>query len=183
MALLPLADGRCSIVWSCFEPEARELLALADEEFGARLTAATGHVLGTLLPTTLRVALPLAALHARRYTGARFALIGDAAHQIHPLAGQGINLGLLDARALAEVLAGQLVGTRLADPGDARLLRRYERSRKGANLLTLAAMEGLHRVFTAPSPALTKLAAAGLGAVDRFPALKRMFMNQAAGKP
>ena len=96
MALLPLADGRSSIVWSCFEAEAREIAALPDDEFGARLTAATGHVLGSLRATTPRLALPLAARHTHRYTGARFALIGDAAHQIHPLAGQGINLGLLD---------------------------------------------------------------------------------------
>ncbi|MDH5255754.1 MAG: FAD-dependent monooxygenase, partial [Gammaproteobacteria bacterium] len=109
VALLPLADGRSSIVWSCFEAEARQILALTGDEFGARLTAATGHVLGDLRPTTPRLALPLAVRHTHRYTGARFALIGDAAHQIHPLAGQGINLGLLDAAALAETLATHLL--------------------------------------------------------------------------
>lgn len=181
VALLPLADGRSSVVWSCFEAEAREIVALADDEFGARLTAATGHVLGNLRATTPRLALPLAARHTHRYTGARFALIGDAAHQIHPLAGQGINLGLQDAAALAGTLATHVLGTRLADPGDALVLRRYERWRKGANLLTMAAMEGLHRVFTSDSAALTRLAAAGLGAVDRLPAAKRFLMAQAAG--
>jgi ubiquinone biosynthesis UbiH/UbiF/VisC/COQ6 family hydroxylase len=179
VALLPLADGRCSIVWSCFEAQARELAALPDDEFGARLTAATGGVLGNLRPTTRRLAFPLAARHAHRYTGARFALIGDAAHQIHPLAGQGINLGLLDAAALADTLASHLLGTRLADPGDALVLRRYERARKGDNLLTMAAMEGLHRVFTSDSSALTRLAAAGLGAVDRLPLVKRLLAGQA----
>jgi 2-octaprenylphenol hydroxylase len=148
VALLPLADGRCSIVWSCFEAEARELAALSDDEFGARLSAATGNVLGKLRVTTRRMAFSLAARHTRRYTGARFALIGDAAHQIHPLAGQGINLGLLDAATLAHTLASHLLATPLADPGDALVLRRYERARKGDNLLTMAAMEGLHRVFT-----------------------------------
>ncbi len=181
VALLPLADGRSSIVWSCFEAEAREIQALPDDAFGARLTAATGRVLGDLRPTTPRLALPLAARHTHRYTGARFALIGDAAHQIHPLAGQGINLGLLDVEALARTLANHLLRTRRADPGDALVLRRYERWRKGANLLTMTAMEGLHRVFTSDSTALTRLAAAGLGAVDRLPAVKRLLMAQAAG--
>lgn len=182
VALLPLADGRSSIVWSCFEAEARELMALPDAEFGVRLTAATGRVLGELQATTPRLALPLAARHTHRYTGPRFALIGDAAHQIHPLAGQGINLGLQDVAALAETLAAHLLGTRLADPGDALVLRRYERWRKGANLLAMAAMEGLHRVFTSDSQALTRLASAGLGAVDRLPAVKRLLMAQAAGQ-
>ncbi len=181
VALLPLADGRCSLVWSCPEAEARELAALPDDEFGARLTAATGSVLGALRPTTLRLAVPLAARHTHRYTGPRFALIGDAAHQIHPLAGQGINLGLLDAAVLADTLASHLLGTRLADPGDALVLRRYERARKGDNLLTMVAMEGLHRVFTSDSSALTRLATAALGAVDRLPLFKRLLAYQASG--
>jgi 2-octaprenylphenol hydroxylase len=181
VALLPLADGRCSLVWSCFEAEARELAALPDEEFGVRLTAVTGNVLGRLRVTTRRLAVPLAARHTHRYTGARFALIGDAAHQIHPLAGQGINLGILDAAALADTLASHLLGTPLADPGDALVLRRYERARKGNNLLTMATMEGLHRVFTSDSSSLTRLATAGLGVVDRLPFLKRLFAEQATG--
>ena len=181
VALLPLADGRSSFVWSCFEAEGRELAALADEEFGARITAATGNVLGALRATTPRLAVSLAARHTHRYTGARFALIGDAAHQIHPLAGQGINLGLQDVAVLAGTLATHLSGSRFADPGDALVLRRYERWRKGANLLTMATMEGLHRVFTSDSAVLTRLAAAGLGAVDRLPAVKRLLMAQASG--
>lgn len=181
VALLPLADGRSSVVWSSFEPEAREIAALPDDEFSARLTAATGQVLGNLRATTPRLAVPLAARHTHRYTGARFALVGDAAHQIHPLAGQGVNLGLLDVAALAGTLATHLLGSRLADPGDALVLRRYERWRKGDNLLTMAAMEGLHRVFTSDSAALARLAAAGLGVVDRLPVVKRLLMAQAAG--
>ena len=181
VALLPLADGRSSVVWSCFEAVASELVALSDDDFSARLTAATGGVLGRLRVTTARLALPLAARHTHRYTGERFALIGDAAHQIHPLAGQGINLGLQDAAALAETLATHLLGTQLADPGDALVLRRYERRRKGANLLAMMAMEGLHRVFTSDSTTLTRLATAGLGAVDRLPFIKRLLAEQAAG--
>ena len=181
VALLPLADGRSSVVWSCFETQASELAALSDDDFSARLTAATGDVLGRLRVTTPRLALPLAARHTHRYTGERFALIGDAAHQVHPLAGQGINLGLQDAAVLAETLATHMLGTRLADPGDALVLRRYERRRKGANLLTMAAMEGLHRVFTSDSAALTRVATAGLGAVDRLPFIKHLLAEQAAG--
>jgi ubiquinone biosynthesis UbiH/UbiF/VisC/COQ6 family hydroxylase len=181
VALLPLADGRSSVVWSCFEAEAREIVALGDDEFGARLTAATGHVLGALRATTPRLAVPLAARHTHRYTGSRFALIGDAAHQIHPLAGQGINLGLLDAAGLAGNVAAHLLQTRCADPGDTRVLRRYERERKGANLLTMAAMEGLHRLFTSDSAALVGMATAGLGAIDRLPLVKRFLADRAAG--
>ena len=181
LALLPLADGRSSIVWSCFEPEARALLALSDGEFSSRLTAATSGVLGALQITTARVTFPLAARHSHRYTGERFALIGDAAHQIHPLAGQGVNLGLLDAAALAQTLAAHLTGTRLADPGDAQVLRHYERCRKGANLLTMVAMDGLHRVFTSEWTGVTRAATAGLGVVDRLPPLKRLLAEHATG--
>ncbi|MEZ5565543.1 MAG: FAD-dependent monooxygenase [Gammaproteobacteria bacterium] len=181
VALLPLADGRSSIVWSCFEAEAQTLMALSDADFGTRLSAATGHVLGELKLTTRRIAFPLAARHTHRYTGARFALIGDAAHRIHPLAGQGINQGLLDAAALADILAAHLQAGSLADPGDALVLRRYERRRKGANLLTMATMEGLHRMFTSDSTILAGMAAAGMGAVDRLPPLKRWLAAQAAG--
>jgi ubiquinone biosynthesis UbiH/UbiF/VisC/COQ6 family hydroxylase len=181
VALLPLADGRVSLVWSCPEAEARELAVIPDDEFGERLTAATGGVLGTLRPTTRRLAVPLAARHTHRYTGPRFALIGDAAHQIHPLAGQGINLGLLDAAVLADTLASHLLGTQLADPGDALVLRRYERARKGDNLLTMATMEGLHRVFTSDSSVLMRLATAALGVVDRMPLIKRLLAKQATG--
>jgi 2-octaprenylphenol hydroxylase len=181
VALLPLADGRCSIVWSCPEAQARALAALPDDEFGNRLTAATGNVLGALRLTTRRLTFPLAARHTHRYTGPRFALVGDAAHQIHPLAGQGINLGLLDVAVLADTLASHLRIGRFADPGDASVLRRYERARKGDNLLTMAAMEGLHRVFTSDSSALTHLAAAALGAVDRLPVIKRRLTLKATG--
>lgn len=180
VALLPLADGRSSIVWSCFTAEAQELLALPDDAFNARLTIATDRVLGGLALTTRRVAFPLAARHAHRYTGARFALIGDAAHQIHPLAGQGINQGLLDAAALADTIADHLRTGPLADPGDALVLRRYERQRKGANLMTMAAMEGLHAMFTSEA-AVASLASAGMGLVDRLPLLKRWLADEAAG--
>jgi 2-octaprenylphenol hydroxylase len=181
VALLPLADGRCSIVWSLPEAEARALHQQDEAGFGDRLTEATAGVLGRLSLTTPRLVFPLAARHAHRYTAPRCALVGDAAHQVHPLAGQGINLGLLDAAELAETLALHLVATRLADPGDARVLRRYERARKGPNLAGLVAMDALHRAFTSPWPGVPELAGTGLALVDGLGPLKRWLARQAMG--
>ena len=181
VALLPLADGRSSLVWSAPDQQAAELLAGDDEHFSAQLTAIMGPALGGLRVDSARLSFPLAARHVHRYTGARFALIGDAAHQIHPLAGQGINLGLQDAGCLARVLADHLAGSRYADPGDALALRRYERQRKGPNLLNLATMEGLHRLFSSEWAAVTSLVTAGLGLVDRMPAVKRLLAVRATG--
>ncbi len=181
VALLPLADGRSSLVWSAPDQQAVELLAGDDDYFSAQLTAIMGAALGSLRVDSARLSFPLAVRHAHRYTGARFALIGDAAHQIHPLAGQGINLGLQDAGCLARVLADHLAGSRYADPGDALALRRYERQRKGPNLLNLATMEGLHRLFSSEWGAVTSLATTGLGLVDRMPAVKRLLAARATG--
>lgn len=182
VALLPLADGRSSLVWSVPDRESDELQSLDDDAFSARLNRIMAPALGELRVDTPRLSFPLAARHTRRYTGARFALIGDAAHQIHPLAGQGINLGLLDAAALATTLASHLGASRYADPGDAQVLRRYERSRKGPNLLSLVTMEGLHRLFTSEFTAVTALATAGLGLVDRLPSVKRLLAAEATGQ-
>jgi ubiquinone biosynthesis UbiH/UbiF/VisC/COQ6 family hydroxylase len=181
VALLPLADGRSSIVWSVPEARAGALLALPDEAFAAELTAATDGVLGALSLTTPRRAFPLAARHTPHYTGARFALVGDAAHQVHPLAGQGVNLGLHDALALAARLAEHRVTVPQADPGDRRVLRRYERERKGDNLATLATIDGLHRLFAASGATVARAAGLGLGLVDRAPVLKRWLARRAMG--
>lgn len=180
LALLPLDARRCSVVWSRPDAEAGELLAADDAAFAAALTAASDGVLGELDPIAPRAAFPLAVNHARNYTGARFALIGDAAHQVHPLAGQGINLGLLDAAALAEVLAIHLERA-VADPGDLRCLRRYERWRKGDNLLTLGTMDLLHRLFAGEHQGLGALAGTGMRLVGRVPALKAALARAAMG--
>jgi 2-octaprenylphenol hydroxylase len=172
LALLPLPDGRSSLVWSAHSALAEELLALDDAEFSARLTQATQGVLGTLTVDTPRAAFPLRAAHATSYTTPRAALIGDAAHQIHPLAGLGANLGFADAAALAGVLAPALMDPDF-DPGDLRVLRRYERSRRGDNAATLNLMTALHTVFAGDDLTLLRtVAGAGLGWVDQWGLVK-----------
>lgn len=175
VALLPLGDGRCSVVWSADAALAESLLGLDDEGFAAALTAATEGVLGQLSAPEPRVALPLRALHARRYVARRFVLVGDAAHVVHPLAGQGANLGLLDAAALARALADG------GDPGERRCLRAYERARKADNLTVMAALDGLQRVFGISARPWTGMRAAGIALVGRTPPLKRRLMRRALG--
>jgi len=183
VALLPLSDGRSSLVWSCPKDQAEDLLAMEDDEFSRQLTAALGPVLGALTCDSSRVSFPLAAGHAERYTATRCALIGDAAHRIHPLAGQGVNLGLLDAAALVECVAEFMTRPRvrqqmLADPGDALVLRRYERERKGDNLMTLGAMDVLNGLFTGPVKGLSGKA---MGTVNNLNWLKATFARFAMG--
>jgi 2-polyprenylphenol 6-hydroxylase len=178
LALLPLADGRSSIVWSLPTESAERLLAASDAQFLAELNVASAGVLGTLLACTARAGFPLQALHALRYTGARAALIGDAAHTVHPLAGQGMNLGLLDAAAIAGVIEDAVLAGE--DAGDAKVLRRYERERKGDNLRMLAAFDALNRLFRLPTWA-APLRALGLRAVNTAAPAKRLLMAQALG--
>ncbi|MFI4891592.1 MAG: FAD-dependent monooxygenase [Steroidobacterales bacterium] len=178
LALLPLPDGRCSIVWSTATPTAARLAALDPDAFGAELTEASAGVLGRCELTTPIARFPLRLQYASHYVCPRAALLGDAAHAVHPLAGQGLNLGLLDAAALAEVL-GEATGS--ASPGDLRLLRRYERWRKSENLLAATAMDSLERLFTNSNSAVQGLRSAGLSLVGRLPALKRQFARQALG--
>ncbi|MCP4002466.1 MAG: UbiH/UbiF/VisC/COQ6 family ubiquinone biosynthesis hydroxylase [Gammaproteobacteria bacterium] len=178
VALLPLADGRSSLVWSCPDEQAKELLAADAQTFARQLETALDGALGRIECTTPRVSFPLAKGYAKAYTGRRFALIGDAAHRVHPLAGQGANLGLLDAASLAEQLAIHLQ-LPLADPGDLRVLRRYERARKGDNLLTMGAMDLLNQAFMPP---LGEWAGMGMEMVDRLRPLKSRLARYAMGQ-
>ena len=142
-------------------------------------TAASGGVLGACELTTPVASFPLQLQYALDYVRPHAVLLGDAAHAVHPLAGQGLNLGLLDCAALAEVL-GEAARCHAAF-GDLRLLRRYERWRKSENLLAAAAFDGLDRLFSNANPALAGVRAAGLGAVGRLPSLKRQFARRALG--
>ena len=178
LALLPLVDGRSSIVWSLPTHDAETLLAAPESEFLAALQTASAGVLGALGPSAARAGFPLQALHALRYCDARVALVGDAAHVVHPLAGQGMNLGLLDAVVLAAVIEDAVLAGE--DPGDAKVLRRYERQRKGDNLQMLLAFDGLHRLFGLPGWA-APLRAAGLGVVQASDLAKRLLMRRALG--
>jgi ubiquinone biosynthesis UbiH/UbiF/VisC/COQ6 family hydroxylase len=178
LAFLPLADGRSSIVWSVPREEAAHLGKLDDAAFAAALTAASGGVLGDVALSSGRAAYPLKLQYASQYARPRAVLLGDAAHAVHPLAGLGLNLGLLDCAALAEVFED----ARGADDfGEYRILRRYERRRRSENLLAAAALDGLERLFSNARPLSTALRAAGLAAVGRLPMVKRDLAQRALG--
>lgn len=179
LAFLPLYDGRCSIVWSTTPGRARQLLGLDPAAFCAELLEASEGVLGRVLDVGPRAAFPLALRYAERYVMAGLALVGDAAHRVHPLAGQGVNLGFLDAAELAAVVGAARAAGR--DIGGLATLRRYERARKGANLAMLAAMDGFERLFGAGALVPRMLRNFGLGAVDRLTPVKHVFMRQALG--
>ena len=179
IALLPLQDGRCSIVWTTTPERAEALAAQPEEEFCRSVEEATDFVLGRVTATSARAHFPLRSVHAQNYVLPRFALVGDAAHAVHPLAGQGVNLGFLDCAALAQTIEGARVAD--ADPGELRLLRRYERWRKGENLLMLTALDGLNGLFSNDNTVLGDVRRAGLSMVNRVRPAKALFMRRALG--
>ncbi|MBT2340293.1 MULTISPECIES: 2-octaprenyl-3-methyl-6-methoxy-1,4-benzoquinol hydroxylase [Pseudomonas] len=183
LAFLPLErDGQhdwCSIVWSTTPGEAQRLMALEDSDFCRELERAFEGQLGTVLSADSRLCVPLRQRHAKRYVAEGLALIGDAAHTIHPLAGQGVNLGFLDAAMLAQVLLQAAArGERLAD---VKVLSRYERRRMPHNLALMAAMEGFERLFQADPLPVRWLRNTGLKLVDRMPEAKALFVREALG--
>lgn len=177
LALLPLPDGACSIVWSVAEAEAPRLLALTPDEFSAELTEASARVLGTLVLDGERAAFPLRRLHAGRYVSQRAALVGDAAHVIHPLAGQGVNQGFEDAAALAAALAGRPPRESV---GAMQALRRYERERRAGNALMGSVVDGLDRLFTGSTSLVNWAARSGMAAVARSSFARRLLVTRAA---
>lgn len=179
LAFLPLADGRCSIVWTTTPAQAEALLALDETTFAAALAEAFGQRLGAILEVGPRAAFPLRLQHAHAYVQAGVALLGDAAHVVHPLAGQGVNLGLLDAAALAEVLLDALAAGR--ELGGLKTLRRYERWRKGDNLLMLGLMDGFKQLFGSTLPPVRWLRNLGLNVTDAAGPLKHHIARQAMG--
>jgi 2-octaprenylphenol hydroxylase len=179
IALLPLADGRSSIVWSTTPEQAEAMREIDADDFARAVERATDHVLGSVTASAPRASFPLRLLHAKDYTRARLVLIGDAAHAVHPLAGLGVNLGFLDAAALTETLADAREAG--AELGDLKVLRRYERWRKSDNLAAMGLLDGINRLFTNANPTLSGLRRFGLGAVDRLGPVKNFFIRRALG--
>ncbi|MEQ8204720.1 MAG: UbiH/UbiF/VisC/COQ6 family ubiquinone biosynthesis hydroxylase [Woeseia sp.] len=179
IALLPLRDGRVSIVWSTDPDRARELAAADPQTLSRQLTTASDGVLGELQVDAPCGSFPLQAQHAKEYVRRGLVLTGDAAHTVHPLAGQGANLGLADAAALATVISTALGNGEY--PGDLPVLRRYERARRGANGTMLRFIDAISRLFRTEAGWLSAARAGGMQAFNRSPLLKRQAMSVALG--
>jgi 2-octaprenyl-6-methoxyphenol hydroxylase len=183
-ALLPLVDApagthRSSLVWTERRALVADMLALDDAAFGRELERRFGDSLGRLRPLGRRWSYPLSLQHAERYVDRRLALVGDAAHVIHPIAGQGLNLGLRDVAALAEsVVDARRLGL---DPGGAEVLAGYQRWRRFDNTVLMVVTDSLNRLFSNDLGPLRLARDLGLAAVDRLPPLKRVFMRHAMG--
>ncbi|MBO1074953.1 UbiH/UbiF/VisC/COQ6 family ubiquinone biosynthesis hydroxylase [Roseomonas marmotae] len=168
-----------AIVWTEKRHLAERFLALPDEAYGREIERRMGGHLGRVTPIGRRWSYPLAALHATRYADTRLALVGDAAHGIHPIAGQGLNLGFRDVAALAELVVEAVAANQ--DPGGAGLLARYQAARRPDALLMLGATHALERLFGNSLPPVRLARRLGLAAVQRMPALKRAFARRAMG--
>lgn len=179
LAFLPLSDGRCSIVWSADDQRADELLAMDEQAFCHELEQAFDFTLGEVESVSERAAFPLVRRHAKHYVRPGLALIGDAAHTIHPLAGQGVNLGILDAAALAEVLLQ--THSRGQKFASLTTLRKYERWRRADNSLMMYSMSGFKNLFSNQQPGLSLLRNAGLDLVNGLGPIKHRFMRHAMG--
>jgi len=183
-ALLPMnddADGthRSSLVWTVSEEDGRGVTKLGDRAFIAEVQKRMGDVLGEVTSVGARSSWPLGFHHTAKITAERLALIGDAAHGIHPIAGQGLNLGLRDVGALVQVLVeGARIGL---DPGDPELLKRYETWRGLDSFMVALATDGLTRLFGVPTGAASAVRRLGMAAVQRTPLLKTFFMDEARG--
>lgn len=180
-ALLPMVPGnRTALVWTVRRRDAPGVLALNDHAFALEVHRRTGGLLGELSAIAPRSSYPLGFHHAATLIGERLALVGDAAHGIHPIAGQGVNLGFRDVAALTEVL---VEGSRLGlDPGDAQLLARYQRWRGFDTLMVASVTDMFVRLFGLPGRAPQAVRRLGLGAVDRIGPLKSLFMAEARGE-
>ena len=178
-AILPMTGSRSSIVWTERAELAAGLLALPDAAFAAELAARFGEFLGAVEPVGPRWRYPVALMLAERYVARRLALVGEAAHLIHPIAGQGLNLGIRDVAALAEIV---IDARRLGlDIGDDALLRRYQQWRRLDAVLLAGVTDGLNRLFSNSIAPLRLIRDLGLAAVDRLPPLKRFLMRDAMG--
>ncbi len=179
LALLPLSDGRVSIVWSTTPEQAAVVMAATDAELGKKVTEASDGALGSLTARGPRATFPLKAQYAQAYVKPGIVLIGDAAHSIHPLAGQGANLGIADAWQLTRVITQAIADGE--NPGDWPVLRRYERRRKGANQGMLFFVDGLNRLFSSPAQPVSALRGAGMRLFNRSGPLRRRAVATALG--
>jgi 2-octaprenylphenol hydroxylase len=176
LAFLPLSDGSSSIVWTLPSDRADYYLSLSKNDFKAALAEALDYKLGNITKVSKRAAFPLKGSQAESLIADRIALVGDAAHTIHPLAGQGVNLGLKDAVELAN----QLIQTS-GNLGSHKLLRRYERARRGDNLLTMRAMEGFRLLFGHSASPVKTVRNAGMNLFNQIPNIKNEVMRKAMG--
>lgn len=179
LAFLPLSDGCCSIVWSATDEEADRLVSLGEESFCRELEQAFEYTLGQVESVGPRAAFPLIRRHAETYIKPGLALIGDAAHTIHPLAGQGANLGILDAASLAQVLIEADVQKQ--NISSYATLRKFERWRRGENTLMMYSMSGFKNLFSNEQPGLTMLRNFGLNLVNKATPVKYKLMRHAMG--
>ena len=179
LAFLPLSDGYSSIVWSTSPDEAKRLSGISESEFALELEQAFASKLGKIKSVAGRAVFPLRLFETLHYVKPRLALVGDAAHTIHPLAGQGVNLGLADVASLISVITDALNDKK--DIGDLKVLRRYERWRRADNRSMLVAMDGLKRLFGSELSAVKGLRSLGLNITDRITPLKNLIMQHAMG--
>lgn len=179
VALLPLSDGRVSVVWTTTPQQAEQAIASSDNDLSAMLSEATDFVLGRLTPEGPRGSFPLRAQHATQYVLPGLALIGDAAHAVHPLAGQGANLGVADAARLVSVIDEAIGNDEY--PGDLPVLRRYERARRGANQTMLYFVDGLNRLFASESSSVAKLRGSGMRLFNRSGPIRKHAVQVALG--
>jgi 2-octaprenylphenol hydroxylase len=179
LAFLPLADGWSSIVWTLPEDDVARVQSLEPAAFHQALGSAFDYKLGEILDSGPRQAWPLVRQHAVHYVQERVALLGDAAHAIHPLAGQGVNLGLLDAAVLAGEVLEARAGNR--DTGRLHTLRRYERWRRSDNTLMMSAMDGINRLFSNANLPVSRLRSAGLSLLGQSAPVRHALMRHAMG--
>ena len=178
LALLPMADGICSVVWSVSEQRNLELHDLSDDEFNQQLSAAFEYKLGNLEIISERKSFPLLGAQSSQYIAHRMVLLGDAAHVIHPLAGLGLNMGLADARYLTQLLAKSN-----RELGSERVLRQFERARKSENLFMQRSLEAIDTLFREEHQAVKKIRNFGVNMTNKALPLKLLFMRRALGVP